>query len=149
MFDPNTVTLFFNVLRYSRGVDSYQQSSSTSSSSSSVIGSAGGGTSSGGGGGTSSGTSTSYFDQTPSGASSASATPETFNPFGILPHENLVPSSLNNGSSPSTTSTSLTKSNYGNFNSQFSSNVIVGSNSSTTAAQLLQQQQQQQQTRSR
>lgn len=58
-----------------------------------------------------------------------------------MPHETLVPSSLN-GSSPAATTSSKTATNYGNFNSQFS-NVIVGGTTTSTAAQLLHQQQQQ------
>lgn len=127
---------------FCRGVDNYQQSSTSSSSTTSAIG-----------GGSVGQNSTTYFDQTPSATSSASATPEaTFNSFGILPHESLVPSSLN-GSSPAAATTSLSSkpsTNYGNFNSQFS-NVIVGAAAATatTAAQQLLHQQQQQSARSR
>lgn len=112
-----------------RGVESYQQSTTPSSATNNNSSSSAGGNSS-------------YFEQTASTPSSASATPESgFNSFGMMPHETLVPSSLNNGSSSAAT-TSKPSANYGNFNSQFS-NVIVGSSATSAAVQLLHQQQHQ------
>ncbi|CRL08073.1 CLUMA_CG020840, isoform A [Clunio marinus] len=81
-----------------------------------------------------------YFDQVASTVSPASVTTEpAFNSFGLMPHETLVPSSINNGSSPVSSTNSISKSsssasNYVNYNSQYS-NVIVGGTTTTTALQ--------------
>lgn len=57
--------------------------------------------------------SNSYFEQVTPTAAASSAPESGFGSFGVMPHESLVPSSLNGSANKTTTN------NYGNLNSSF------------------------------